>query len=408
MMSEWKEVKLGDFFKVKHGFAFKGKNITNEKTLDILVTPGNFHIGGGFKFDKFKYFNADYPQEYILQKNDIVITMTDLSKETDTLGYSAKIPKSLNGEKYLHNQRVGLVQFKNDNANTDYLYWLMRTREYHGYIVGSASGTSIMHTSPTRIENYEFLIPPLPEQKAIAEVLSSLDDKIDLLHRQNKTLEQMAETLFRQWFVEEAKEDWEERPLGDILSISSSKRIFYKEYVAYGVPFYRSKEIIELSNGGVASTELFITEERFNEIDAKFGSPKEGDILVTSVGTLGISYRVGTNDKFYFKDGNLTWFSNFRELPSSIIFCWLNSSLGKEALNNISIGSTQAALTISGLRQIEIVIPPKGIVQKLNKELEDVYEKIEFNQTQIRTLEKMRDTLLPKLMSGEVKVLINE
>lgn len=78
-MSEWKEVKLGDFFKVKHGFAFKGKNITTEKTLDILVTPGNFHIGGGFKFDKFKYFNADYPQEYILQENDIVITMTDLS-----------------------------------------------------------------------------------------------------------------------------------------------------------------------------------------------------------------------------------------------------------------------------------------------------------------------------------------
>ena len=215
-MSESKEVQLGNFFKVKHGFAFKGKNITSEKTLEILVTPGNFHIGGGFKFDKFKYFNGEYPQDYILQENDIVITMTDLSKETDTLGYSAKVPKSNNGEKYLHNQRIGLVQFKNNDANSDYLYWLMRTREYQGYIIGSASGTSIMHTSPSRIEDYQFLIPPLPEQKAIAEVLSSLDDKIDLLHRQNKTLEQMAETLFRQWFVEKAKEDWEEKPLSNI------------------------------------------------------------------------------------------------------------------------------------------------------------------------------------------------
>jgi len=91
----------------------------------------------------------------------------------------------------------------------------------------------------------------------------------------------MAETLFRQWFVEEAGEDWEEVIFDDVLTISSSKRIFYKEYVDFGIPFYRSKEIIELSKGGITSMELFISEERFNEIDSKFGSPKEGDILLT-------------------------------------------------------------------------------------------------------------------------------
>ncbi|CAC9997909.1 Type I restriction-modification system, specificity subunit S, partial [uncultured Gammaproteobacteria bacterium] len=179
----WREVRLGDFFKVKHGFAFKGEGISNEKTSQILVTPGNFHIGGGFKSNKFKYYVGEFPVDYLLKEDNVVITMTDLSKETDTLGYSAKIPYS-EGTKYLHNQRVGLVQFKNNEADSDFLYWLMRTREYQGYIVGSASGTSIMHTSPTRIENYQFQIPPLPEQKAIAEVLSALDDKIDLLHRQ--------------------------------------------------------------------------------------------------------------------------------------------------------------------------------------------------------------------------------
>ncbi len=164
-MTEWKEVKLGDFFKVKHGFAFKGKNITIEKTSDILVTPGNFHIGGGFKNTKFKYYDGEYPNGYVLSADSIVITMTDLSKETDTLGYSAKVPYS-EGVKYLHNQRVGLVEFRNNDAKSDFLYWIMRTREYQGYIVGSASGTSIMHTSPTRIEDYQFSIPPIQEQKA--------------------------------------------------------------------------------------------------------------------------------------------------------------------------------------------------------------------------------------------------
>jgi len=153
--SAWRQVRLDDFFKVKHGFAFKGKGITTEKTSQILVTTGNFHIGGGFKSDKFKYYVGDFPADYLLKENDIVITMTDLSKETDTLGYSAKIPYS-EGIKYLHNQRVGLVQFKNNKADSNFLYWLMRTREYQGYIVGSASGTSIMHTSPTRIEDYQF------------------------------------------------------------------------------------------------------------------------------------------------------------------------------------------------------------------------------------------------------------
>jgi len=193
-MGEWRESRLGDYIKVKHGFAFQGKYITTEENNDILVTPGNFNIGGGFKSAKMKYFTGEYPEDYILKHNDIMVTMTDLSKETDTLGYSAKVPKNRD-KRYLHNQRIGLVQFKNNDINKEFIYWLMRTREYQGYIFGSASGTSIMHTSPTRIEDYTCLLPPLKEQKAIAEVLSSLDDKIDLLHRQNKTLEELVQTL---------------------------------------------------------------------------------------------------------------------------------------------------------------------------------------------------------------------
>ena len=120
-MSEWKEYRLGDFLKVKHGYAFKGENIVTEETPNILVTPGNFNIGGGFKSDKFKYYKGDeFPKEYILTSGDIVVTMTDLSKDSDTLGYSAKIPYSTN-HNYLHNQRIGLVQFVNENVCKDFV-----------------------------------------------------------------------------------------------------------------------------------------------------------------------------------------------------------------------------------------------------------------------------------------------
>ncbi len=97
---------------------------------------------------------------------------------------------------------------------------------------------------------------------------------------------------------------WKEYKLGNLVEIGSSKRIFYKEYVEDGVPFYRSKEIIEKHNSNNISTDLFITEERFEQIKNKFGAPSNGDLLLTSVGTLGIPYLVSSEDRFYFKDGN--------------------------------------------------------------------------------------------------------
>ena len=106
--------KLGDYIRIKHGFAFKGEYITAENNGVVLVTPGNFEIGGGFKEDKCKFFNGDYPKEYVLSPYDLIVTMTDLSKQGDTLGYSALVPKT--NRVYLHNQRIGLVDVYNPKA----------------------------------------------------------------------------------------------------------------------------------------------------------------------------------------------------------------------------------------------------------------------------------------------------
>ena len=98
---------LGSYIRVKHGFAFKGEYFIEDETPDVLVTPGNFAIGGGFRADKPKYYAGPVPNDYILQEGDLVVTMTDLSKAGDTLGYPALVPRML-GRRYLHNQRIGL------------------------------------------------------------------------------------------------------------------------------------------------------------------------------------------------------------------------------------------------------------------------------------------------------------
>jgi type I restriction enzyme S subunit len=188
-------------------------------------------------------------------------------------------------------------------------------------------------------------------------------------------------------------EGWVETTLGEVADIGSSKRIFFSDYVSEGIPFYRSKEIIEKQKGNNISLDLFITEEKFNEIDSQFGSPKENDILLTSVGTIGIPYIVKENEKFYFKDGNLTWFKNYKKIYPVFLYHWLLSSIGIESLKKITIGSTQSALTISGLRTIPILLPSIEEQKSIAAILTAFDDKIQLLQAQNKTLEATAQTI---------------
>lgn len=173
----WKEKRLGEYISIKHGFAFKGKHISTEKNDNILVTPGNFKIGGGFKTFKLKYYHdSEFPESYILKENDLVVTMTDLSKTGDTLGYPALIPKCSDGV-YLHNQRIGRVLIESEISKY-FIYFLMRTHDYQRYIVGSSTGTSVMHTSPTSIYNYTFIFPEKKLINDFSRISRKLIEKI--------------------------------------------------------------------------------------------------------------------------------------------------------------------------------------------------------------------------------------
>ena len=166
------------------------------------------------------------------------------------------------------------------------------------------------------------------------------------------------------------------------------------DYVTSGVPFFRSKEIIEKHKGNDISTELFISDEQFNDIERKFGAPQEGDILLTSVGTLGIPYQVQKNDKFYFKDGNLTWFRRFKKhVNSRFIYYWLTSSEAKNKFDEVTIGSTQQALTIVALKSIQLFLPPLHIQNAIVWQLDSVSSKITLNRQINQTLEQMAQTL---------------
>jgi len=153
----WEVEKINSIGKVKHGHAFSGDDFAEFETEKVLVSPGNFKISGGFNFEKNKYYLGESNKNYILAENDLVVNMTDLSKAGDTLGNTAIIPP-IKFKILLHNQRVGLFIFEEPIYNY-FIYLLTQSKDYKHYILGTATGTTVRHTSPDRICDYDFIKP---------------------------------------------------------------------------------------------------------------------------------------------------------------------------------------------------------------------------------------------------------
>ena len=182
--------------------------------------------------------------------------------------------------------------------------------------------------------------------------------------------------------------------LGDIATVTSSKRIFAHQYTPTGIPFYRQKEIIDKKNKLDITDPLFISEDTYYQIKNKFGVPQKGDLLITAVGvTLGIPYVVA-DEVFYFKDGNLIWLKDFdNDVNSKYIYYWITSDLGQKSMWSRIIGAAQPALTIDAIKQFEIQLPNIDIQNKIAEILSAYDDLIENNQKQIKLLEEAAQRL---------------
>ena len=197
---DWAISQLSDFISIKHGFAFDGRYFSEMESNLCLVTPGNFLIGGGFKTEKFVYYKGTVPNNYILSDDDLIVTMTDLSKDSDTLGCPALIPKK-DGKIFLHNQRIGLISFEENGLNKGFLFYLLQTNFYHKYIVLSATGTTVKHTSPDKIKSFSCHIPEYEEQVKIGQFFEKIDGVMALHKQQLQTLKNLKQAFLIKMFV---------------------------------------------------------------------------------------------------------------------------------------------------------------------------------------------------------------
>ena len=285
----------------------------------------------------------------------------------------------------------------------DFLFYFFRQEDVTYELALNAGGSANQaNISPKLIKSINFSLPPLPEQKAIATVLSSLDDKIDLLNRQNKTLEAMAETLFRQWFIEEAQDCWEEKSLSEVTKITIGRTPPRKEFQWFSHNPVDVKWISIKDMGQLGPYLIDTAEYLTHQAVVTFNIP------VVPVDTVVLSFkmtvgRVGITTEPMLSNEAIAHFRILKNTPITKEYLYIFL----KTFRYDSLGSTSSIVTAINsamIKEMKFVIPDKITMAKFRLITEDLFSKIKQNQLQIHTLEKLRDNLLPKLMSGEVRV----
>ncbi len=290
----------------------------------------------------------------------------------------------------------------NHNISNMWLYYWLKNKT--PYLQSLGSGSTFAEISGNTLKEVEILIPPLQEQKAIAEVLSSLDDKIELLQKQNETLETLAQTLFRQWFIEEADLSWEEVEISEELTITIGKTPPRKERHWFsnteGIPWLSIKDMGQ-QGIYINNTNEYLTKEAVDTHNVRV-VPAES-VLMSFKLTVG---RVAMNHQEIVTNEAIAHFYGFEQsrLTNYYVYLFLKQ------FNFRSLGSTSSiaqAVNSKTVKSIKIPVPHSELMAEFTKNVEGLFEKIKLNTAQIQTLEQTRDTLLPKLMSGQVRVKLD-
>ncbi|MFI6868423.1 restriction endonuclease subunit S [Nocardia sp. NPDC050406] len=390
-MFDWTTIKLGDVISIKHGFAFKGEYFSDTGPGPILVTPGNFAIGGGFKEGRVKYYHGPAIAGYDLSPGDLIVTMTDLSKGGDTLGYPAIIPS---GPQYLHNQRIGLVQIHQDSViDKRFLSYALRTAAYRAHVLGSATGSTVRHTSPSRIEAYSLKVPQLVEQVAIGSILGSLDDKIAINETIAAKAHLIAELTFR-LRTKSANLTPMSSVLTPVLGATPSRKI--SDYWGGGIPWASARDVATCTHGTVLETAEQISDRAALETKAKPVPP--GAVILTARGTLGAVARVIRPTSF-----NQSCFAFIPDnIPESVLYFMVRAAAAQMA--SLAQGTVFSTINMSTFNHIGVPVLSEYELQELESSISPLLDTVQCRLEENLAVRALRDALLPKLISGKIRV----
>ena len=388
-MGEWKEYKLKEV--IEKFIDYRGKTPTKTDIGVPLITAKI--IKDGRILEPNEFIAEDYYEQWMTRGypeiNDIVLTTEA------PLGEVAL----LKNKNVALGQRIITLRGKKDLCDNAFLKYYLQSNVGQATLQSRAQGSTVEGIKSAELREIEVFLPRLDEQKTIAFILSSLDDKIDLLHRQNKTLEALVQMLFRQWFVEEAEEGWGTKSLFDVIELvgGGTPKTEVAEYWNGNVKWISARDITPNHKGFINETEKSITELGLEKSSTKI-LPKYS-LVISARGTVG-KYCI-LSESMAFSQSN---YGIKPKIKECYFFTYLLIAYSVDELQAAAYGSVFDTITTNTFKEHKLNIPPDSEIQSFEQSVKAYFEKILRNNNQIRTLTRLRDTLLPKLMGGEVRV----
>jgi type I restriction enzyme S subunit len=381
-IGSWKEYRLADFADINPTERLPKGTIAKKIAME-LIQPFTKKI--------LSYSKEEYKGGMKFKNSDTIMARITPSLENGKTSYVDILDKDEIG---FGSTEFIIFREKQNISDRHFIYYLITSSTIRNAAIKSMTGSSgRQRVQIDVIREHLFDAPPLLEQKAIASVLSSLDDKIDLLHRQNQTLESIAKTLFRQWFIEEAQDDWEDKPLDTIANYLNG--LACQKYLPKNdidkLPVLKIKDL----RSGLSEASDWAASDVAKEYIIK-----NGDVIFSWSGSLLVKIWDG---KICILNQHLFKVTS-NQYPKWFIYLWTNHHLRKFTAIAKSKATTMGHITKGDLASSMVVIPSDTEIKDMSKTMSPIIDKIIFNNTQISKLESLHDTLLPKLMSGDVRV----
>ena len=377
----WEKRKLGELAEFINGRAYKQDELLASGKYSVLRV-GNFYTN-----DKWYYSNLELPEKYYAEEGDLLYTWSA------TFG-----PHIWIGPKVIYHYHIWKVALKNLFEKDFALQFFEADRVR---LLNSTNGSTMIHVTKKDMESKGILLPDVYEQRTIGDLLKRVDHliaatqhKIDALEQAKKALLQR---LFDQsWRFKGYSDPWEKRKLGELMKVTSVKRVHQSDWRQEGVPFLRARDIVAINKNQKVKEPIYISRDLYERYSEQSGRVTPGDLLVTGVGSIGIPFLIKTESPIYFKDGNIIWFQNRTLDPAFFYFQFTGNSIQTYILSTSGKG-TVGTFTIATGKQTPIVFPKKTEQKLIGSTMSDLDNLIAATQSRLSSLELLKKALLQDL-----------
>ena len=398
-MEEWKQYRLGDIISISSGLAYKGEHLG--KGDSFLLGMGCVSYTEQFLEKGMRKYDGAYDERYSLKAGDIVLATRQQSDNLPILGMPAIIPQKFHNQKMVFGTNLYKVNLNSPDFSNSFLYWLLKTPNYIHHIKSCQTGTTVRMITKANIEDYTFFCPEKSEREKICKFLWNIENKIALNRRINDNLEQQAQALFKSWFVDfepfkngkfvESEigmipEGWKVGNLLDVAELSDSKRkplsAMERSNMNKVYPYYGATSIMD-----------YVDDYLFDGIYLLMG--EDGSVMTEN----GFPYLQYVSGKF--------WVNNHAHImqgKNAFTTEMLHCLLFRKNISEFVTGAVQAKISQNNMKRIKLAIAPANVLDSFSKLLDSIYSQIRQKKKESDVLCKKRDLLLPKLMSGKIKI----